>query len=127
MTEVGDVIRYRYFLICAILERCKKWKKRLEDMPIQVSRYKNMSAVEKKLLKQVVQASQDYGLIQQNDHIMVCMSGGKDSYAMLHLLMIIQKKAPFDFSLTAVNLDQGHPGFPGERLESYFQQRMSAH
>ena len=81
-----------------------------------------MSAVEKKLLKQVVQASQDYGLIKANDHIMVCMSGGKDSYAMLHLLMNIQRKAPFDFSLTAVNLDQGHPGFPADVLESYFQQ-----
>ena len=81
-----------------------------------------MSAVEKKLLKQVVQASQDYGLVQEGDHIMVCMSGGKDSYAMLHLLQRIQKKAPFDFSLTAVNLDQGHPGFPGHVLEEYFQE-----
>lgn len=80
-----------------------------------------MGAIEKKLLKQVVQASQEYGLIQEGDHIMVCMSGGKDSYAMLHLLMSIQKKSPFDFSLTAVNLDQGHPGFPGETLETYFQ------
>ena len=80
-----------------------------------------MGAVEKKLLKQVVQASQEYGLVQEGDHIMVCMSGGKDSYAMLHLLMSIQKKSPFDFSLTAVNLDQGHPGFPGETLERYFQ------
>ena len=71
-----------------------------------------MGAIEKKLLKQVVQASQEYGLIQEGDHIMVCMSGGKDSYAMLHLLMSIQKKSPFDFSLTVVNLDQGHPGFP---------------
>ena len=80
-----------------------------------------MSAIEKKLLKQMVQASQDYGLIQQDDHIMVCMSGGKDSYAMLHLLQKIQQKAPFSFSLTAVNLDQGHPGFPGHMLESHFQ------
>jgi tRNA 2-thiocytidine biosynthesis protein TtcA len=80
-----------------------------------------MSSVEKKLLKQVVQASHDYGLIQKGDHIMVCMSGGKDSYAMLHLLQCIQKKAPFSFSLTAVNLDQGHPGFPGGTLEQHFQ------
>jgi len=91
-------------------------------MPIKAKRYEYMSGTEKKLLKQVVKASQDYGLIQENDHIMVCMSGGKDSYAMLHLLMKIQKKAPFSFSLTAVNLDQGHPGFPGDLLEDYFNQ-----
>jgi tRNA 2-thiocytidine biosynthesis protein TtcA len=69
----------------------------------------------------MVQASHDYGLIQEGDQIMVCMSGGKDSYAMLHLMQRIQKKAPFSFSLIAVNLDQGHPGFPGKTLEHHFQ------
>ncbi|MEC7986345.1 MAG: tRNA 2-thiocytidine(32) synthetase TtcA [Myxococcota bacterium] len=83
-------------------------------------KWRKMGAIEKKLLKQVVRASSDYGLLQSNDHIMVCMSGGKDSYAMLHLLQQIQKKAPFSFSLTAVNLDQGHPGFPGQVLEDHF-------
>lgn len=82
-----------------------------------------MQSIEKKLLKQVVQASQEYGLIQEGDHIMVCMSGGKDSYAMLHLLMNIQRKSPFSFELTAVNLDQGHPGFPGHMLENYFKEK----
>src|SRR6056300_1836453 len=52
---------------------------------------------------------------------MVCMSGGKDSYAMLHLLQIIQKKSPFPFEIVAVNLDQGHPGFDGTILERHFE------
>lgn len=81
---------------------------------------KRNSLVEKKLLKNVVKASQDFHLIEPKDRIMVCMSGGKDSYAMLHLLQIIQKKSPFPFEIIAVNLDQGHPGFDGTILERHF-------
>ncbi len=77
--------------------------------------------VEKRLLKNVVKASQDFKLLEANDRIMVCMSGGKDSYAMLHLLQIIQKKSPFPFEIVAVNLDQGHPGFDGTILERHFE------
>lgn len=79
------------------------------------------SLVEKRLLKNVVKASQDFKLIEENDRIMVCMSGGKDSYAMLHLLQIVQKKSPFPFEIVAVNLDQGHPGFDGTILERHFE------
>jgi tRNA 2-thiocytidine biosynthesis protein TtcA len=79
------------------------------------------SLVEKRLLKNLVKASRDFHLIEPNDRIMVCMSGGKDSYAMLHLMQIVQRKSPFPFEIVAVNLDQGHPGFDGTILERHFE------
>jgi len=80
-----------------------------------------MTRLEKKLLGLVGRASKNFLLLEPNDRIMVGMSGGKDSYVMLDLLQKIQRKTPFDFSLIAVNLDQGHPGFPADVLESHFQ------
>jgi tRNA 2-thiocytidine biosynthesis protein TtcA len=80
-----------------------------------------MDRLEKRLLAEVARASHDFRLIEPGDRVMVAVSGGKDSHAMLYLLRQIQRRAPFEFSLFAVNVDQGHPGFPERVLPEYFE------
>jgi tRNA 2-thiocytidine biosynthesis protein TtcA len=75
----------------------------------------------KKLRSATSKAIIDYNMIEDNDKIMVCLSGGKDSYTMLDMLIAIQKIAPIKFDLIAVNLDQGQPGFPVEVLPKYLE------
>jgi len=81
-----------------------------------------MDRLEHRLLGQIARASADFALIEPGDRVMVAVSGGKDSHALLYLVRELQKKAPFDFSIVAVNVDQGHPGFPKEVLPTYFTQ-----
>ena len=73
----------------------------------------------KRIRRLVGQAIADYSMIEAGDRVMVCLSGGKDSYGMLDVLMRLREKAPVPFDLVAVNLDQRHPGFPGHVLPDY--------
>ncbi len=77
----------------------------------------------KRLLRLAGKAVKDYNMIEEGDRIMVCMSGGKDSYALLDILMILQKRAPIHFNLIAVNLDMNLPGYPKDLMPTYLKEK----
>ncbi len=92
------------------------------DLPEKESRFSNtFLRLKKHLERKVGEAIGDYGMIADGDVVMVCISGGKDSFSLLSILLALRERAPIDFRIVAMNLDQKQPGFPDEVLPAYFE------
>ncbi|MDR5884450.1 tRNA 2-thiocytidine(32) synthetase TtcA [Vreelandella janggokensis] len=88
-----------------------------------VRQKREFNKLQKRLRREAGNAIIDYRMIDEGDRVMVCLSGGKDSYTMLEMLLSLQRNAPVNFSLIAVNMDQKQPGFPEHVLPTYLEQR----
>lgn len=78
-------------------------------------------AVERRLTRGLARAITDFSMLSDGDRVMVCVSGGKDSYTMLHLLRELSRRAPVRFEIVVVNVDQGQPGYPADRLRGFMR------
>jgi tRNA 2-thiocytidine biosynthesis protein TtcA len=82
----------------------------------------NFNRLKGRLEHHVGRAIADFNMIEEGDSVMVCLSGGKDSYTLLDILLTLRKRAPINFRIVAMNLDQKQPGFPADVLPDYLKQ-----
>ena len=92
------------------------------NAPLRKVAFEN-NKLEKRLLRLTGQAIMQFNMIEAGDKVMVCLSGGKDSYGLLDVLLLLRERAPIEFEIVAVNLDQKQPGFPEHVLPSYLETR----
>ena len=97
------------------------------DMQQSDSQTAHFRKLQKKLRRQVSWAIRDFNMIEDGDVVMVCVSGGKDSYTLLDILLLLKRIAPINFDIVAVNLDQKQPGYPEEVLPNYLNEQGIAH
>ena len=93
-------------------------------LPTETAQFRKL---QKKLRRQVSWAIRDFNMIEDGDVIMVCVSGGKDSYTLLDILLLLKRIAPISFDIVAVNLDQKQPGYPEDVLPAYLNEQGIAH
>src|ERR1700744_4506229 len=90
----------------------------------ELGAFKYGSKLERRIVQKIGAACADYGLIEDGDKIMVCLSGGKDSYALLDALLLLSRKSPVRYELMAVNVDQGWPGYQTDAIQQHLESRQ---
>ncbi|KAA0915456.1 tRNA 2-thiocytidine(32) synthetase TtcA [Psychrobacter sp. ANT_WB68] len=95
-----------------------------QQLPTETAQFRKL---QKKLRRQVSWAIRDFNMIEDGDVVMVCVSGGKDSYTLLDILLVLKRIAPISFDIVAVNLDQKQPGYPEDVLPAYLNEQGIAH